>query len=410
MNQTFIKMNFFKRNKDIENRNLEYIYPFSLQFSNTTSFSNSKVLALSAVYRCVQVISDSVASLQLEPYQNVNGYKQKLTKHPLFNLLTIEPNAYMGRYMFFKNIVANILLKGNAYILISRDIKNVVQSLRLLYPDSVLILQVDGDIKYKCLLDNTIYNKADVIHIMNYTENGINGQSVIYHAVNTLQLSSDAESHARGFFRGGANLAGFIKTLTALTKPKAEELKQSFRDAFTPDSGNPNGLAILEGGMEYVPVTIKPSDSQLLETRKFNIIDVCRFFGVHPSKAFDTTGTTYSNIENAQLAFLTDTLTPLLEKIENEFHRKLFLPSERSSIELKFDISNLLRADSISTADYYTKMYNLGAYTTNEIRQKLNQPPINGGDRAFIQVNLQPLDNLISEQSNQPNQIDNKLK
>ena len=410
MNQTFIKMNFFKRNKDIESRNLEYLYPFSLQFSNTTSFSNAKVLALSAVYRCVQVISDSVASLPLEPYQNVNGYKQKLTKHPLFNLLTIEPNSSMGRYMFFKNIVTNILLKGNAYILIFRDKKNVVQNLRLLNSDSVLILQVDGDIKYKDITDSKIYNKADIIHIMNYTENGINGQSVIYHAVNTLQLSSDAESHARGFFRGGANLAGFIKTVSALTKLKAEELKQSFRDAFNPDSGNPNGLAILEGGMEYVPVTIKPSDSQLLETRKFNVVDVCRFFGVSPQKAFDIGGTTYSNIENAQLAFLTDTLTPLLEKIENEFHRKLFLPSERSSIELKFDISILLRADSASQADYFTKMHNIGGLTTNEIRQKLNQPPVSGGDRAFIQVNLQPLDNLISEQSNQPNQIDNKLK
>lgn len=399
-------MGIFTRNKNTEKRGFEYIYPFALQFAGNTTYSNSKVLNLSAVYRCVQVISDSVAALPLEPFELKEGYKQKLTDIPLYNLLTIEPNPAMGRYMFFKNIVAQLLLRGNAYILINR-VGTKIEGLQLLNADAVQIIIEPTDIKYRHLLDNKVYNKADIIHIMNYSDDGITGKSVIEHAVYSLQLSSDSEAHARGFFKGGANLAGFIKTTVALTKEKAEQLKTSFQNAFNPDAGNPNGIAILDNGMDYSPIGVKPSDSQLLETRKFNVVDICRFFGVHPSKAFDTSSSTYSNVENYQLAFLTDTLTPLLEKIENEFHRKLFLPSERNRIELKFDISNLLRADSITQADYYTKMFNLGAYTTNEIRKKINQPPVEGGDRAFIQVNVQPVNNLISEQKSQ---LDNKLK
>lgn len=394
---------FNKFNKNIEKRSLEY-YPFALQFASNTSYRASKALTLSAVYRCVQILSDSVAALPLEPFKVKNGYKRKMVESEIYPLLTCEPNEFSSKFMMFKNLVAQLLLKGNAYVLIERK-GTTITNLRLLHADQVQIVVTNDDIKYKYIPGDKLYNKADIIHVINYSEDGIHGQSVIQHAVNSLQLSSDSEAHARGFFRGGANMAGFIKTTTVLLKEKAEALKTSFMNAFNPDAGNPNGIAILDNGSEFVPVTVNPVDSQLLETRKFNVIDICRFFGVHPSKVFDTSSSTYSNVENYQLAFLTDTLTPLLEKIENEFHRKLFLPSERATIELKFDVANLLRADSLSQADYYTKMYQLGVFTTNEIRQKLNLPAVSGGDQAFIQVNLMPIDRPVTDLK-----TDNKFK
>ena len=134
------------------------------------------------------------------------------------------------------------------------------------------------------------------------------------------------------------------------------------------------------------PAYIGPVDAQLLETRQFNVIDICRFFGVSPVKAFDLTNSSYSTVEATQLAFLTDTLAPLLEKIELEFERKLYKPSERRNIEVKFDTSALLRADKTSLAEYYNKLFQIGAVTVNEIRKALDLPAIDNGDKSFVQV------------------------
>ena len=136
--------------------------------------------------------------------------------------------------------------------------------------------------------------------------------------------------------------------------------------------------------MDYEPITVSPADSQLLETREFNVVDICRFFGVSPVKAFDLSKSSYSTIEASELAFLTDTLSPLLEKIEEEFERKLYKPSEKDSITVRFDTSVLLRADKQSLANYYSTLFNIGAITINEIRSQLDLPYIDGGDNAFV--------------------------
>lgn len=153
--------------------------------------------------------------------------------------------------------------------------------------------------------------------------------------------------------------------------------------------------------MTFQPITVNPSDAQLLETREFNVIDICRFFGVSPVKAFDLSKSSYSTVEATQLAFLTDTLSPLLEKIELEFQRKLYKPSEKKSIDVRFDTSVLLRADKASLAEYYSKLFQIGSITPNEIRKALDFEPIEYGDKSFIQVNMSTLDKIISNPFNE---------
>ena len=153
--------------------------------------------------------------------------------------------------------------------------------------------------------------------------------------------------------------------------------------------------------MTFQPITVNPADAQLLETREFNVIDICRFFGVSPVKAFDLSKSSYSTVEATQLAFLTDTLSPLLEKIELEFQRKLYKPSEKKSIDVRFDTSVLLRADKASLAEYYNKLFQIGSITPNEIRKALDFEPIENGDKSFIQVNMSTLDKIISNPFNE---------
>ena len=368
----------------------------SLMYNQAGGYTTNKAMLLSTVYRCVDVISDSVAQLPLEPYfKDSAGYKEKYVKHPTYYLLNKEPNKKMSRFTFIKTLVVSTLLKGNGYAYIERDNKGDAIALHYLPNEYVTVTDSKDGIKYSVVGRGNV-EPCNMIHILNFSYDGITGISTLNHARLTLGLASDAESHAQGFFKGGANLAGILKVQSNLTTKQKQDLKSSWQTAFSPVTGTPNGVAVLEGNMDFQPITVNPADAQLLETREFNVIDICRFFGVSPVKAFDLSKSSYSTVEATQLAFLTDTLAPLLEKIELEFERKLYKPSERNNIEVRFNTEVLLRADKASLASYYNTLFQIGVISPNEIRKVLDLPAIENGDKTFVQVNILPLDNAVN--------------
>ena len=154
---------------------------------------------------------------------------------------------------------------------------------------------------------------------------------------------------------------------------------------------NNGGVGVLEGNMRYQSISINPADMQMLETRQFNVIDICRFFGVSPVKAFDLSKSSYSTVEATQLAFLTDTLAPLLENIELEFKRKVFRFSERPYIEVKFDTSTLLRADKTAQSSYMKSLFEIGGLTPNEARRMMDMPRVKDGDQPLVNNAMVPL-------------------
>lgn len=177
---------------------------------------------------------------------------------------------------------------------------------------------------------------------------------------------------------------------------------------------HPNGIAVLEGNMKYQPITISPKDSQLLESRQFNVVDICRFFSVSPVKAFDLSKSSYSTVEATQLQYLTDTALSVITKIELEINRKVFLKSERGRIIAEFDTSAILRTDKAAQAAYWKDMFYVGAATPNEIRRENNLSRIKDGDKVFVPVNTQTLDNALSQKSlpnneNNPDLYDKSL-
>ena len=382
-----------------------------LSYNCATSYTTEKSMLLSTVYRCVEVISDSVAQLPLEPYRiDSNGYKLKFTSHPTYKLLNKEPNPRMTRFDFIKVMIVSTLLKGNGYAYIERDDKGNAQGLHFIPAELVTI------IRPKSLNEAVSYSMAglgkvescNMIHIKNFSYDGIEGVSTLRHARNTLGLSTDAESHAAGFFKGGANLAGILKSQTNLNSQQKNELKRSWQMAFSPATGTPNVVAVLEGNLSFEPITVNPTDAQLLETRQFNVVDICRFFGVSPVKAFDLTKSSYSTVEATNLSFLPETLSPLLEKIELEFERKLYKPSEKDSIDVRFDTATLLRADKQSLANYYQTLFNIGVVSPNDIRKQLDMEAIEGGDNTFVQVNIQTLERAVSSTPDNTNTIKEK--
>lgn len=382
--------NFWKKDKQ-ENRTC--LFGDYLLYNKYSEYSNNKALLLSTVYRCTEVISDSIAQLPLEVYRlDSDGYKIRYTSHSTYNILGRQPNANMTKFTFLKVMALSMLLTGNAYAFIERDEKGNAIALHYIPSDLVTIIKpetIKDSVCYSVVGMKNMVESCNMIHILNYTINGYEGISTLAYAKRTLGLATDAEDNAAGFFRGGANCAGILKCNSPLTNNQKESLKSSWNMAFNSSTGNPNGIAVLDADLDFKAVSVNPSDAQLLETREFNVIDICRFFGVSPVKAFDLSKSSYNTIEQMQLAFLTDTLQPLLEKFEEEFMRKLYKPSEKDNIVVRFSTAPLLRADKQSLAEYYSKLFNIGVITPNEIRKELDLPAIEGGDSCYIQVNMQ---------------------
>lgn len=374
-------------------------------------YSTNKAMLLSACYRCVEVISDSVAQLPLEPYRiDSQGYKIKFTTHPTYRLLNAEPNCKMTRFTFIKTLIVSTLLKGNGFAYIERDGEGNAKALHYIPSDLVTIIPpktLGDNIVYSVTGISNLIEACNMIHILNFSYDGITGISTLSHAKHTLGLASDSEAHASGFFKGGANLAGILTVQSTLTTKQKEALKSSWQTAFSPQTGQPNGVAVLEGNMEFKPITVNPADAQLLETRQFNVVDICRFFGVSPVKAFDLSKSSYSTVEATNLSFLTDTLSPLLEKIELELERKLYKPSEKTKIDVRFDTSRILRADKQSLANYYSTLFNIGVVSCNEIRREIDLPAVEGGDSHLVGCNLMSL-NKVLQNVPTDNQIQNE--
>lgn len=369
----------------------------------TASFlgSKNKPMLLSAVYRCVELLASSISQLEL---QTIKFDDQKFTspavEHPAYDLLSIEPNQDMSAYSFFHALIASVLLQGNGYAYIQRDKRSGQPiSLNFLAPESVEQMWItlkNGRTarRYSVIGYKEYVEPKDMIHIMNFTYDGLTGVSTLTHARDTLKIASSNEEHTKEFFDGGAAMDGILSIETAgrLKPGQKDEIYEAWNSRRNPNTGAKSSIVVLDGNQKYQPISISPKDSQMLESRQFNVIDICRFFGVSPVKAFDLTKSSYSTVEASNLDFLTGTLAPLLTNIEQEINRKVFVITDRHKFEAKFNLHNLLRVDRQTAAAYNKDMFYIGAKSPNEVRREEGLPRMKGGDGTYVPVNMIPME------------------
>ena len=406
--------------EDVETRSLTSPLSFGGVATATGYGDTAAALALklSAVYRAVNLISNGVGSLQMKLYDiDADGYKTEDRFNPLANILGVEPNAQMGRYMFFKMLEIYKLNRGNGYAFIERNSRYMPVALTLLNPDMVFPIMLDGQLKYICTQLGKTVDASDIIHVMNFpilTTNGfLIGVSTITYAAGAIQTTTYADKSARENFRTGGAIGGVLNAVTTMDKKQREAMTNDLRDQTSMDKIDPNSVHIIAGPeLKMVPFGITPKDSQHLESRAFNITEIARYYSVNPLLLF-AHESKLASAENAQLDFLNTTLVPELDLIENEFTRKLILPSQRPTKEIKFDVAPLLRADSAARGTFFNTMFNIGVLSPNDIAREMNYPKIAGGDKHFVPVNVQDIENLIYDKTNPaPTSIpiDNKLK
>ena len=365
--------------------------------------SRDKPMVLSAVYRCVDILSSNVAQLKMGVMKiDSDGYPSRDMTHPADRLIYQDPNQDMSAYNFKRALVVSMLLRGRGLGYILRNSKGYPQSITYVPVESAstVWVMVGGARvrRYKVTGFEQLVDPKDMIDVLNFSENGQDGQSTISFASNTIGISLDSEQKASDFFQSGAGIDGVLTVDGHLKPEQKAAIREDWAKIYGSNAVDRSSIAVLEGNTKFQGISISPKDAQLLESRQFNVLEICRFFGVPPSKVFDTTNKSYNSQEAEQLDFLNSSLSPLIANIEEEFNRKIFASIEYGKYRCEFDLSNLIRADKTTQASYYNTLFQIGAITPNEIRKKLGEDRIQDGDKSFVQVNVQTLEQAVNKQ------------
>ena len=353
-------------------------------------------LNIGAVYRCVEVLSNGVATLPLLYLKERNGVFRTDTDARLHYLLAVQPNENMGAFDFWAQVVRYMLLRGNAYIVPQYDAASM--------DISRLILCSPGSVAHDTLNDtytvtDTVngltgtYAENEIIHIKNYTRDGKHGLSTLAFARSAVEIAKAGDIETLNRFENGGNVRGIVSNDTSVRgfgEYQDNELKKTATDL---DERFRTGARIvsLPGQVQFSALSINSTDMQFLETRKFTVREICRFFNVPPQLVYDTTAENYKNAEMANVAFLNNSLNTILRRIEVELLRKLVPFALYGKRKILFDRRSLYACDLDSKVKYQAQTIAAGIYTVNEWRKEENRQPVEGGDTVLISANLRKL-------------------
>lgn len=379
---------------------------FSLLFGRTTSgktVNERTALQTTAVYACVRILSETIASLPLHVYRYTEGGKTKDTEHALYTLLHDEPNPDMTSFVFRETLMSHLLIWGNAYAQILRDRSGQVIGLYPLLPDQMRVHRSEkGKLFYvynRYEEDNPnfqekgsiVLSQEEVLHIPGLGFDGLIGYSPIALAKNAVGMTLACEEYGASFFGNGANPGGVLEHPGILKDPA--KVRDSWNAVYQ-GTRNAHKVAVLEEGMSYKQIGIPPEEAQFLETRKFQINEIARLFRIPPHMVGDLEKSSFSNIEQQSLEFVKYTLDPWVVRFEQALKKSLLLPEEKKTHFIKFNVDGLLRGDYQSRMNGYAIGRQNGWLSTNDIRklEELNPiPSEEGGDLYLINGNMTKL-------------------
>lgn len=359
-------------------------------------------LQLSAVWSCVRLLAETIATLPLGFYERMDdGSRRSATRHPIYALIHSQPNADMTAVEFWEVVVASMALRGNAFVHKTYSGGTVV-SLDYLMPDRMSLRRLtDGRIEYRYTNlrgVSEVIPESEILHFRAFGTGGLLGISPIQAGSQVFGAAMAADEASAKVFANSMSVGGILYTDQILKPEQREALRTSLQQQFA-GAMNAGKTFVAEAGMKYQQVPMNPEDAQLLETRSFNGQEICRWFRIPPTMVGygEKTSNWGTGIEQQMIGFLTFSLRPWLARIEQGLRRGLLNPSERDRYFAEFSIEGLLRADSAARASFYSAAAQNGWMTRNEIRALENRLPIDGGDALTVQSNLLPIDRLGSQ-------------
>lgn len=350
-------------------------------------------MTYTAVWACVRILAESVASLPLIVYRRLpDGGKERAVNHPLYTLLHDLPNAENTSVEIREMLQAHLALWGNAYCEKEFDRAGRLIALWPLRPDLVTVKRESGVLVYDVHLPSggTQRLMAErVMHIRGLTHDGMVGYSPIRQAREAIALGLATQQFGSAFFGNGARPGGVLEYPGVLSDKARTNLLESW-DAMYKGVNNAQRVAILEEGMKYSAIGIPPEDAQFLETRKFQVTEIARIFRIPPHMLADLDRATFSNIEHQSLEFVVHTLRPWLVRWEQAINRDLFRPDERGIYFAEHLIDGLLRGDIQSRYQAYAIGRQQGFLSANDIRALENMNPVEHGDIYLVPLNMVP--------------------
>lgn len=354
--------------------------------------SNDSALAIAAVYACITVISEDVAKLPLKVYRKRGNVREERPNHPVALLLR-RPHPLIRPFEWRQAITAHVLGWGNGYTLVHRNGKGEAIQLDPLGPARVTPQMKDGRLIY-VVKDEVGYREnytpERIMHLRGLSYDGLVGYNVIQVARESLGLAKAMEDFAANFFGSGANQRGVLEYPNVLGKEAIERLRDGWLSQSTdPDTRKP---LILENGMKWSATSVKPEEAQFLESRAFTIPEICRWFRMKPHKIADLSRATFSNIEEENEQYVAETLMPWLIRWEQMIESDLFTDDELSDgYYVKHNVDALLRGNTAARHAAYSAGRQWGYYSVNDIREKEDMNPVDGGDIYLQPANMQPL-------------------
>lgn len=363
------------------------------------SVSASTALKVAVVIRCADVVAKTIASLGCHLYKETEQGKNRAENHPLYKKLRLLPNKETTAFEFWHMYVFNLMLTWGAFAKIVRDQNGFITEVWNIPTCRVHKDRnsATGERYIDVVLDNGKYERLYESHFM-YTpglrfQSGENPEDFIKIAGDVLGLTMALNGYAKDYFENGANLGGFVEYPGSVNRENYAKFKEDWNQTY---SGvvNQHKWAILEGGFKLNKFDSKPEEAQALESRKFEIIEVCRIMGVTPHKVFELERATFNNIEHLNIEYVQETIDPMAERLEQTVYKDMLTENEQRKYFAKFNTNKLLKGDTKTRTEYYNSMRQNGVFSANDILDLEDRnliPDEEGGSLLLVNGTMIPL-------------------
>lgn len=376
-------------------------------FSTPVPVTEDSALAVSTVFNAVRILAETVSGIPLHTYRLKKGQWVDDPEDELCLMLTQRPNPHMTAVDFWETVMFNLSLRGNGYAYIMRNSLGMPIGLYPLAAQQVQpVVLRDGTGWYIYTHDGeqTMYSEEDVLHFRIFG-NGRVGLSPLQYGAMAIGVAVAADTYSSQFFSRGGKPGGVLQIDRILSPKQREEIRAAFKDVHE-GTDSAHKLFVLEAGMKYQQVQLKPEDLQMIQSRKYSVKDIARFFGIPAFLLNESEGSTSwgTGLEQQMLGFYGLTIAPYCRRIASTCHMRLIAPGEQRKRRIGFDYDELMSVDMRTRADYYTRLRSNGIMTANEVRMKLGltaSTEVNA-DSLLVQGAMLPLSDVGNEPTGIP--------
>ena len=329
-------------------------------------------LAYSAVWAALVLISETMSTVPLQVFKRTENGREVYRDHPLYTVLHDRANRYESAQKFREQFAWNMEIAGIGLAEIVHDKSGMVRELYNINPEDVssYFIGNDGQLNFK-LRSGTIFGPDKIFSCYGPGQKGLTPRSRLTVARESIGLGIAAQEYGSRFFAQGTHNGGFVQTDKALSDNAFARLKTSMKEQYE-GLGNAHKLMLLEEGLKFTPAGMSNEDAQFLETRKFQIGDIARFFGVKSYMLGDLERATFSNIEQQGIENVTYSWRPRAIRMEQAFNQQLLRDSERKSLYIEHNLNGLMQGDLASQAQVWNTLAQAGVLNADEIRSMMN--------------------------------------